>query len=80
MRYSVSELHLDVARNSTDDFNLFHDKNKWQQDDKNPFSGPIFPGFQLEMLIEGAMRSHREHHENSLIGSENLISIRSIRH
>ena len=74
MRYSFSELHLDVARNSTDDFNLFHDKNKWQQVDKNPFSGPILLGFQLEMLIEGAMRSHRiEHHENSLIVSENLL-------
>ena len=74
MLYSFSELHLDVARNSTDDFNLFHDKNKWQQVVNNPFTGPILLGFQLEMLIEGAMRAHRfEHNEADLIAQENLM-------
>ena len=25
-----NQLHIDVARNATDDFNLFHDSKKWQ--------------------------------------------------
>lgn len=74
MLYCFSELHLDIARNSTDDFNLFHDKNKWRQVNNNPFGGPILLGFQLEMLIEGAMRTHRLlHNEESLIRRENLL-------
>jgi len=74
MLCSFSELHLDVARNSTDDFNLFHDKNKWQQVENNPFSGPILLGFQLEMLLEGAMRAHRlEQNEAVLIAEQNLL-------
>ena len=24
-----NQLHIDVARNATDDFNLFHDSKKW---------------------------------------------------
>ena len=25
----MSQLHIDIARNSSDDFNLFHDKSRW---------------------------------------------------
>lgn len=40
-------LHIDVARFATDDFNPFHDRNKWQRIAGNPFGGPIVLGFQL---------------------------------
>ena len=40
-------LHIDVARFATDDFNPFHDRNKWQRIIGNPFGGPIVLGFQL---------------------------------
>jgi len=73
MLYEFSLLHIDIARNSTDDFNLFHDKKKWRQIHNNPFEGPILLGFQLEMLIEGVMRDYRKQaQENDLIDKENL--------
>ena len=54
-----SQIHIEAARNSTDDFNLFHDKNKWQRIRANPFGGPIALGFQLECLIEYQICCHR---------------------
>ena len=42
-----SALHIDVARFATDDFNPFHDRNKWQRIEGNPFGGTIALGFQL---------------------------------
>ncbi|MCP5143525.1 MAG: hypothetical protein H6978_01745 [Gammaproteobacteria bacterium] len=45
MRYT--DLHIDVARFATDDFNPFHDRRRWQQLAGNPFGGPIVLGFQL---------------------------------
>lgn len=70
---TFSLLHIDVARNSTDDFNLFHDKKKWEQIFKNPFNGPIALGFQLEEFIEGAIRDHRsKNQEEILISQHNL--------
>ena len=45
-----NQLHIDVARNATDDFNLFHDSKKWQYIKNNPFNGTIVLGFQLESL------------------------------
>ncbi|MEM9760878.1 MAG: hypothetical protein AAF933_16690 [Pseudomonadota bacterium] len=44
------QLHIDVARNSTDDFNPFHDPKRWKAVHGNPFPGPIALGFQLEFL------------------------------
>ena len=44
-------LHVDVARFSTDDFNPFHDRNKWQCIDGNPFGGAIVLGFQLSSFV-----------------------------
>lgn len=55
-----SQLHIDIARNSTDDFNLFHDSRRWQQINGNPFNGPITLGFQLESLIEGKINDFRQ--------------------
>ena len=66
-------IHLDAARNSTDDFNLFHDHNKWSRIRNNPFGGPIALGFQLECLIEERIRRWREAHgEMALIAQEGL--------
>ncbi len=46
------QIHIDAARNATDDFNPFHDPNQWQRIAGNPFGGPIVLGFQLECLAE----------------------------
>ena len=48
----MSQLHIDIARNSTDDFNLFHDKSRWHWLRDNPFEGPIALSFQLGCFIE----------------------------
>jgi len=67
---AFSPLHIDVARNSTDDFNLFHDKKKWQQIHNNPFNGPIVLGFQLESLLEGAIREYRLSNQEDVLVNE----------
>ena len=68
-----NQMHIDVARNATDDFNLFHDRNKWLRIKHNPFKGPIALGFQLESLIEHKISLYRGlHHENALISDKNL--------
>ena len=54
-----TQLHIDVARNSTDDFNLFHDSRNWHKIKGNPFNGPITLGFQLESLVEGKIAAYR---------------------
>ena len=56
---TFSQLHIDVARNATDDFNLFHDSHHWHKIQQNPFHGPITLGFQLESLIEGKVAEFR---------------------
>ena len=66
-------IHIDVARNATDDFNPFHDKHRWQRIVANPFSGPIILGFQLECLIEDQMHQYRASHgENALLEEHKL--------
>lgn len=68
-----SQIHIDVARNATDDFNLFHDRNRWQRINRNPFKGPIALGFQLESLIENKIHLYRKlHNENAYISELNL--------
>jgi hypothetical protein len=67
------QIHIDAARNSTDDFNLFHDRRKWGRIRGNPFGGPIALGFQLECLIEEQLRLYREaNHETALIDDNRL--------
>lgn len=67
------QIHIEAARNSTDDFNLFHDKHKWQRIRANPFGGPIALGFQLECLIEYQSRCHRlAHGEDAFIAEHGL--------
>jgi len=71
--FSFDQIHLEVARNASDDFNLFHDKHKWLQITHNPFKGPIVLGFQLNTLIEYQFYLHRiAHHENQIIEENQL--------
>mgnify|MGYP000202665689 FL=1 len=72
-QFIFEQIHIEVARNASDDFNLFHDKHKWLQITHNPFKGPIVLGYQLNTLIEYKMRLYREaHHENKIISENNL--------
>ena len=54
--FRFEQIHIDAARNATDDFNLFHDPLRWQRLAGNPFGGPIVLGFQLVCLAEGWLR------------------------
>lgn len=53
------QMHIDIARNSTDDFNPFHDPQRWRNIVGNPFSAPIALGFQLEFLCSDRVMRHR---------------------
>jgi len=55
-----TELHIDAARNATDDFNPFHDRHRWHKVENNPFPGPIALGFQVDQYIEDAIDRHRQ--------------------
>lgn len=58
--YRFDQLHIDVARNATDDFNPFHDPRRWHEIAGNPFGGPIALGFQVELLVADRIaRQHR---------------------
>lgn len=73
-QFVFSQMHIDAARNATDDFNLFHDKKRWLEIHHNPFSGPIVLGFQLECLIEYQFKRYRQEH-----GEEHFIKARGLR-
>lgn len=69
----LQPLHIDVARNATDDFNPFHDKTRWRQVEGNPFAGPIALGFQLGLFVEDALRRFRTaNDEHALIARDGL--------
>ena len=71
--FVFDQIHIEVARNASDDFNLFHDKHKWLQVTHNPFKGPIVLGFQLNTLIEYQMHLYRKaHHEDEVIAENGL--------
>ncbi len=53
------QIHIDVARNSTDDFNPFHDPLRWNTIAGNPFPAPIALGFQLEFLASDRIMQRR---------------------
>lgn len=50
--HTLTQLHIDIARNATDDFNLFHDPMRWQRISCNPYRGTIALGFQLGLYVE----------------------------
>lgn len=55
-----SQLHIDVARNATDDFNPFHDPVRWDRIRGNPFGSTIVLGFQTAFLVSDRVeRRHR---------------------
>lgn len=54
-----SQQLIDAARYATDDFNLFHDPDRWQQIYRNQFGGPIVLGFQLAQFVEGVFNQVR---------------------
>ncbi len=71
--FCFEQIHIDVARNATDDFNLFHDPHKWLRIKDNPFGGPIVLGFQLESLIEKKIADYRhQNNELALIAGNRL--------
>ena len=55
----LRQIHIDVVRNATDDFNPFHDPNRWQNIRDNPFGGPIALGFQLAGLALDRISQYR---------------------
>ena len=71
--FIFEQIHLEVARNASDDFNPFHDKHQWLQISHNPFKGPIALGFQINTFIEYQVRLYREkNHENIIIEENHL--------
>lgn len=58
--YRFDQLHIDVARNSTDDFNPFHDPQRWQRIAGNPFHSTIALGFQTEFLVSHLIHQRRQ--------------------
>ena len=73
IHFTFEQIHIEVARAASDDFNLFHDKHKWLQVTHNPFKGPIVLGFQLNTLIEHQMSLYREaQHEDDIIEENQL--------
>ena len=71
--YCYQQIHIDAARNATDDFNPFHDPKKWNRIHGNPFGMPIVLGFQIEALIESLVALLREQTgEQALIGQHQL--------
>ena len=71
--YCYQQIHIDAARNATDDFNLFHDSKKWNRIHGNPFGMPIVLGFQLEALIDYQVALFRQRTgEDALIREHQL--------
>ena len=67
------QIHVDAARNATDDFNPFHDPRKSTLVRGNPYAGTIVLGFQLECLIAHAVALHRRaNDETALIERDGL--------
>jgi hypothetical protein len=60
--FCFRQIHIDAARNSTDDFNPFHEPRKCRHIRGNPYAGAIVLGFQLEFLIEHEINLHRDIH------------------
>jgi hypothetical protein len=64
------QFHIDVARNSTDDFNPFHDPFRWQNVRGNPFGSTIVLGFQLAFLAAERVRLFRRHDDGETAAAQ----------
>ncbi len=71
--YQFSTPLIDVCRNATDDFNLFHDKFNWKKIRNNPFNGPIALGFQLLGLVSEHIKQYRENNNDLAIIEKNQL-------
>ena len=69
--YCFEQLHIDVARNTTDDFNPFHDPKRWRRIRNNPFGSTIVLGFQTEFLVSDLV-SKKRRREGGGIRSDTL--------
>jgi hypothetical protein len=69
-RGCFEQIHVNVARFSTDDFNPFHDPGKWRRIAGNPFAGPLVLGFQCEALIESLIAHLPNHPEDEAFAAE----------
>ncbi|MCB1798701.1 MAG: hypothetical protein KDI67_07455 [Gammaproteobacteria bacterium] len=67
------QVHIDVARNSTDDFNPFHDPQRWQNIRGNPFASPIALGFQMEFLAADRVARHRRSNAEDTLIAEHAL-------
>lgn len=67
----LQQIHIDVVRNATDDFNPFHDPNRWENIRDNPFGGPIALGFQLAGLALDRISQYRVSQSEQLLPEEN---------
>lgn len=65
------QFHVDVARNSTDDFNPFHDPRRWRQVVGNPFESTIALGFQIEFLVADRVNAHRRANGEDVLVEQN---------
>lgn len=71
--FCFQQIHIDAARNSTDDFNPFHEPRKCRGIRGNPYPGTIVLGFQLELLLEHSISLYRdEQREAELIARHGL--------
>ncbi len=68
--YIISQMHIEAARNSTDDFNLFHDKNRWHKIKENPFQGTVALGFQLGCFVEDQVNRSPKSYDQQLEQTE----------
>lgn len=71
--FRFKQIHIDAARNATDDFNPFHDPEKYLHISGNPFPDTIVLGFQQECLIEYLVSLYRDRAgENAFIAEHGL--------
>ncbi|MCU0767116.1 MAG: hypothetical protein MUE39_07055 [Gammaproteobacteria bacterium] len=69
------QIHVDVARNSTDDFNPFHDPRRFDRIAGNPYPRPLVLGFQLECLCDFLVERQRD--DETLEAGEQRLRYRS---
>jgi len=71
------QIHIDAARNATDDFNPFHDPRKASLIRANPYSGTIVLGFQLECLIADEVERHRAATDDGTFAERHALTYRN---
>lgn len=69
--FIISQMHIEAARNSTDDFNLFHDKHRWNKIKNNPFKGTVALGFQLGCFVEDQFNQSPKNYSHQLKNNSN---------